>query len=178
MLQGPGVPPSCPRPRSLSGTEAETAPSTPACLPPPGCPPRAPAPSPHGSGGELPARKPGRAPRYLALGIVPRGPGLAPRRHGNRAGHAGRCSSAGRGDGRGRRPLPSGAVPQPLPAFRPAAGLASALLAAAALFAGSRRGAGAPPRSRQRRGGREFFFADCPPYGGLSRLGGRSRRRP
>lgn len=149
-------------------------------LPPPGCPSRPPAPSPQGSGGEPPSPNPGRAPRYLALGIAPRGPGLPPRRHGNYAGHAGKCSSAGGGGGRGWRPLPSGAVPRSPSAFRPGDGgavLASALPAAAALFAGSVRGAGAPPVVGSSVAGGSFS-ARCPRCGGLSALGDRGCRAP
>lgn len=106
--QGPGVRQSRPRPRSLSGAEAEKAPCQPARLPlsyrlssPP------PAASPPGSRDEPPHRR-HRTPRYLALAIAPRSAGLAPHCHRNRAGHAGRCSSADGGteaaSQRGRAP--------------------------------------------------------------------------
>lgn len=170
--RGPGVPPSCPRPRSLSGAEAETAPfNAPSLL-------QAVLPGrrllPHTvAWATPPSPNPGRAPRYLALGITPRGPGLAPRRHGSRAGHAGSRSSAGggRAEGDGGR-FPAEASPR-LPAGGcPGGGgavLAAALPAAAALFAGGVRGAGAPPVAGSSGGGQELLCR-CPRRGGLGRL--------
>lgn len=147
-LLAPGAPPSRPSPRSLSGTAAETAPLASLLLSPRLSPLAAGSFSP-GQRGRTPSPSPGRAPRYLALGIAPRGPGPgpAPRRHGDRAGHAGsRSSAAGR---KGTEAAPIGAVARLAPppgggtgAGAARAALASALPAVGSLWALPHRGTG------------------------------------
>lgn len=140
QLLAPGAPPSRPSPRSLSGTAAETAPLA-SLLLSPRLPPLAAGSFSPGQPGRTSSPSPGRAPRYLVLGIAARGPGPgpAPRRHGDRAGHAGsRSSSAGR---KGAEAAPIGAVARlaPPPGGGTGAGAARAALASALAAAGSLR---------------------------------------
>lgn len=79
--------------------------------------------------GAIPRLQPGQRSRYLALGIAARGAGPAARGHGNGAGHAGSCSSAGRGT----------VAPAPLPPTQGGAVYRLQLGPARSPFCGTRR---------------------------------------
>lgn len=171
----PGVPPSCPRPCSLSGAEAETAPFTPPSLPPsllqavlPGrhLLPHTAAEATGGGGGSraragLPVTWPWASLLLGARAWLPVAMGTA-------EGTLGAVVSGTVPDGNGRSPLPSGPVPRLRPAFPPGTGTGAGG-GMAALFS--------PQRSPLPAAGGSFC-GGCPRCGGLSRLGGPRPPRP